>query len=242
MCIRDRLYAATCPGTASRIAGETTSWFTDFGMRTVWQNAELGISNAMYHVLYQKNILFFVFCTALALAVAVQHRAWQVRLFGALPAAAVAVLGVGAPLAEKLVPSLSFFANVFTKDGYLNLLTVYSPKYWLAFVVLCAVLAICVLNLYLALGHTRAAFGAMVLFCAGFASYAMLGFSPTVMVSGQRTGFFFLMSALICTLLLWRAMAAARAKCACRVFLAVCAVCAVWSAAGLVAALAQQWA
>ena len=112
----------------------------------------------------------------------------------------------------------------------------------LAFVVLCAVLAICVLNLYLALGHTRAAFGAMVLFCAGFASYAMLGFSPTVMVSGQRTGFFFLMSALICTLLLWRAMAAARAKCACRVFLAVCAVCAVWSAAGLVAALAQQWA
>ena len=104
------------------------------------------------------------------------------------------------------MPSLSFFANVFTKDGYLNLLTVYSPKYWLAFVVLCAVLAICVLNLYLALGHTRAAFGAMVLFCAGFASYAMLGFSPTVMVSGQRTGFFFLMSALICTLLLWRAM------------------------------------
>ena len=242
VCAANALYAATCPGTASRIAGETTSWFTDFGMRTVWQNAELGISNAMYHVLYQKNILFFVFCTALALAVAVQHRAWQVRLFGALPAAAVAVLGVGAPLAEKLVPSLSFFANVFTKDGYLNLLTVYSPKYWLAFVVLCAVLAICVLNLYLALGHTRAAFGAMVLFCAGFASYAMLGFSPTVMVSGQRTGFFFLMSALICTLLLWRAMAAARAKCACRVFLAVCAVCAVWSAAGLVAALAQQWA
>ena len=50
VCAANALYAATCPGTASRIAGETTSWFTDFGMRTVWQNAELGISNAMYHV------------------------------------------------------------------------------------------------------------------------------------------------------------------------------------------------
>ena len=174
VCAANALYAATCPGTAARIAGETTSWFTDFGMRTIWQNAELGISNAMYHVLYQKNILFFVFCVVLALAVAARHRAWYVRLFGVLPAVAVAVLGVGGPLAKKLVPSLSFFANVFTKDGYLNLLTVYSPKYWLAFLLLCAVLAACVLNLYLALGHTRAAFGAMLLFCAGFASYAGL--------------------------------------------------------------------
>ena len=98
--------------------------------------------------------------------------------------------GRGCPPGGKAGAQPLFFANVFTKDGYLNLLTVYSPKYWLAFVVLCAVLAICVLNLYLALGHTRTAFGAMVLFCAGFASYAMLGFSPTVMVSGQRTGFF----------------------------------------------------
>ncbi len=70
VCAANALYAATCPGTAARIAGETTSWFTDFGMRTIWQNAELGISNAMYHVLYQKNILFFVFCVVLALAVA----------------------------------------------------------------------------------------------------------------------------------------------------------------------------
>lgn len=242
VCAANALYAATCPGTAARIAGETTSWFTDFGMRTIWQNAELGISNAMYHVLYQKNILFFVFCVVLALAVAARHRAWCVRLFGVLPAVAVAVLGVGGPLAKKLVPSLSFFANVFTKDGYLNLLTVYSPKYWLAFLLLCAVLAACVLNLYLALGHTRAAFGAMLLFCAGFASYAMLGFSPTVMVSGQRTGFFFLMSVVVCTLLLWRSLAAARAKRACRAVLCVCTACAVWSAVGLAAALVQQWA
>ena len=242
VCAANALYAATCPGTAARIAGETTSWFTDFGMRTIWQNAELGISNAMYHVLYQKNTLFFAFCVVLALAVAARHRAWYVRLFGVLPAVAVAVLGVGGPLANKLVPSLSFFANVFTKDGYLNLLTVYSPKYWLAFLLLCAVLAACVLNLYLALGHTRAAFGAMLLFCAGFASYAMLGFSPTVMVSGQRTGFFLLMSVVVCTLLLWRSLAAARAKRACRAVLCVCTACAVWSAIGLAAALEQQWA
>ena len=124
----------------------------------------------------------------------------------------------------------------------MNLLTVYSPKYWLAFLLLCAVLAACVLNLYLALGHTRAAFGAMLLFCAGFASYAMLGFAPTVMVSGQRTGFFFLMSVVVCTLLLWRSLAAARAKRACRAVLCVCTACAVWSAVGLAAALRQQWA
>lgn len=239
-CVANGLYAMTCPGTAARMAGETTSWYTDFGMRTIWQNAELGISNAMYHVLYQKNILFFVFCVALALAVAARYRTWYVRLFGALPALAVAVLGVGSPLTEKLVPSLSFFANVFTKDGYLNLLTVYSPKYWLAFLLLCAVLTACVLNLYLALGHTRTAFGAMVLLCAGFASYAMLGFSPTVMVSGQRTGFFFLMAVLGCTLLLWRALAGAPGKRFSCAFLMVCGVCAAWSTAQWILVLMQQ--
>ena len=242
VCIANGLYAMTCPGSAARLAGETTSWFTDFGMRTIWQNAELGISNAMYHVLYQENILFFVFCVALALAVAARYSAWYVRLFGAFPVIIVAVLGVGGPLTFKLVPSLSFFANVFTKDGYLNLLTVYSPKYWLAFLLLCAVLSACVLNVYLALGHTRTAFGAMVLLCAGFASYAMLGFSPTVMVSGQRTGFFFLMTVLGCTLLLWRVLAGASDKRFFYAFYATSGICAVWSMAQLGATLVQQCA
>ena len=50
------------------------------------------------------------------------------------------------------------------------------------------------------------------------------------------------MSVVVCTLLLWRSLAAARAKRACRAVLCVCTACAVWSAVGLAAALVQQWA
>ena len=47
LCAANIVYALTCPGTALRYGNEVTSWFQDYGMRSLWQNFELGISAAM---------------------------------------------------------------------------------------------------------------------------------------------------------------------------------------------------
>lgn len=234
-CLANLAYIATCPGNAARFETECTSWFIDFGMRGFLQNAELGISTAMASVVYEKNLLFFLFCAGLGVCVWARCRAPALRLLGAFPALVTLGLGVlGEPL-KALMPPLSFFANVVTKNGIVNVETVWMPKRYLSFLLLCAVLAACVLDLYLALGHTGAAFAGIAAFCAGFATKAMLGFSPTVWQSGARTGFFFAFACAFCLLLCWRSLRAGDVWLR-RLLAGACALCALLNAAPLLLA------
>ena len=200
------VYALTCPGTAARAAGEATSWFIDFGMRGFFQNAELGISNALSGVIYAREMTFFLMCAALCCGIWARYRCWAARLMGLFPVAAVLVLGVlGQPLTQ-LFPKLSFFKNGLTVKGTVTVVTAWEWKRYLPFLFLCAVFAVCIVNLYLALGHSARAWAAGTALCGGFASRAMLGFSPTVWQSGDRTAFFFLMACLFVTLCVWQSL------------------------------------
>lgn len=206
VCAANGVYALTCPGTAARAAGEATSWFIDFGMRNFLQNAEMGISNALAGVVYAREMVFFVLCAALCCGIWTHYRHWVYRLMGLFPAAVVLVLGVlGQPLTE-LWPKLSFFANGLTDRGTVTVVTAWSLKRYVPFLLLCAVFAVCIVNVYLALGHSARAWAAGTALCAGFASRAMLGFSPTVWQSGDRTAFFFLMACLFVTLCVWQTL------------------------------------
>ncbi|MFQ9679372.1 MAG: hypothetical protein ACLRZH_04045 [Ruthenibacterium lactatiformans] len=107
LCAANIVYALTCPGTALRYGNEVTSWFQDYGMRSLWQNFELGISAAMSRMVLEPHLLFFVFCVLLACAVWARYRQPLYRLFSLFPVSAALVLGVlGGPRA--LAPRLSF--------------------------------------------------------------------------------------------------------------------------------------
>ena len=80
LCAANIVYALTCPGTALRYGNEVTSWFQDYGMRSLWQNFELGISAAMSRMVLEPHLLFFVFCVLLACAVWARYRQPLYRL------------------------------------------------------------------------------------------------------------------------------------------------------------------
>ena len=206
VCVANAIYAITCPGTAARAAGETTSWFIDFGMRNFFQNAELGISNALSGVVYHRELVFFVLCAALFFGMWSKYRTWIYRLLGLFPVTCVFLLGVLDQPLTQMIPKLSFFVNGLTDKGTVTVVTAWSLKRYLPFLLLCAVFAVCIIDLYLALGHTVQAWMAGVVLCGGFASRAMLGFSPTVWQSGDRTAFFFLMGCLFVTLCVWQTL------------------------------------
>lgn len=160
-------------------------------MRSLWQNFELGISAAMSRMVLEPHLLFFVFCVLLACAVWARYRQPLYRLFSLFPVSAALVLGVlGGPL-RALAPRLSFFADAVTEKGTLTPLNAWTLKRWLPFLLLCAVLFACALELYLALGHGAAAYAGVAVYLSGFASYGAMGFSPSIWASGARSGFFF---------------------------------------------------
>ena len=134
------------------------------------------------------------------------------------------MLGVlGGPL-RALAPRLSFFADAVTEKGTLTPLNAWTPKRWLPFLLLCAVLFACALELYLALGHGAAAYAGVAVYLSGFASYGAMGFSPSIWASGARSGFFFAFALAAAGALVLRALPEKRMPW--RVFGCTAAVCA----------------
>ena len=130
---------------------------------------------------------------------------------------------LGGPL-RALAPRLSFFADAVTEKGTLTPLNAWTLKRWLPFLLLCAVLFACALELYLALGHGAAAYAGVAVYLSGFASYGAMGFSPSIWASGARSGFFFAFALVAAGALVLRALPEKRMPW--RVFGCTAAVCA----------------
>ena len=222
-CLLNAAYAALSPGTQYRYETEITSSFMDYGMFTLLQKAQLGIAAALDAVVFQPSWLFFALCVLLAIGAFSRPLPVWLRILSLFPAVVTGVLGVFGETACALFPKLSFFHHAVTKRGVFTVQSVWEPERLAAFGLLYAVLAGCVLLLYVVLGHIGRSFAAIVLLLAGFSSCAMLGFSPTVWRSGGRTAFFFLLSVLGCSLLAWKSLPGRRWKLGAFAFLLLCA-------------------
>ncbi len=237
ICFANFLYIATCPGAQVRVASESSVWFKDFGMRSIWQKIELGLANGFSHLMYQGHYLFFLLCFMLLLCIWKNYANVIYRALACFPFAVVLVLGVFGDFLQKYIPQLTFFENALTTTGMITVQTAGTPKRYLSFLLLCFVFSAVLVCLYLALGHTRDALVGIILLCAGFASYATMGFTPSIWASGTRTAFFVSLSVLGCCMMLYRMhFTAGKSVRAWRTVQVVALVCAVVQSMSLIGA------
>lgn len=178
-----------CPGNAARTAQETANWFPEFAEFSLLEKADLSFSVITWN--FYKNLpIFALLLSSLMIYLAAEkHRRWWYRILAIFPFAFILGLQV---LFEHYD-----FMSVFASNRY----GIYPPddlsfNRFLFYGVLLLSFCLLLLNVYLILGHNiRSIVGAGILLL-GFASQAMLGFSPTVWDSGSRTGFILFCSAI----------------------------------------------
>lgn len=202
VCVANIVYALAIPGPRMRTAAEMTQWYPDFGMRSFAMNADLGMMTALDSVLYTRDLLFAWLCALLAWAVWKRYKNVVYRLLALWPLVVSLVFGVFQRFTLTVFPQLAFFTEALGGGGIVSLHNVNIITAFIPLLLLYFTFAACLVNTYLAFGHTPRALCALALLFFGFLSRAMLGFSPTVWTSGIRTGFFFsLCTIAVCTML-----------------------------------------
>ncbi|MEG2699336.1 MAG: DUF6056 family protein [Ruthenibacterium sp.] len=196
LCLLGALYAATCPGNAARAVNESVSYFKNYPMLPLVSKLELGASLTLESVFYKREYVFFFFTLLLCIAVWYQSRNWIYRLLGAWPLAVCAVCGTFQKVFLPLFPQLSFFTDSYTGQGIINLSNCNILDAYLPLLLLYGTFIVCLADLYLAFGHTPRALGSILAFFFAFGTRVAIGFSPTVGISGGRTGLFFSLCAL----------------------------------------------
>lgn len=130
-----------------------------------------------------------MFCLLLCITIWYRYKNAFFRLLAVYPLVVTLLFGFCAKYTAALFPSVfTVIDDAFLLDS-IHLGNCNMPLAYIPLLLLCSVLCAVIVNLYIALGHTRVMVFGLTVFLAGFASFGAMGFTPTIAVSGLRTGF-----------------------------------------------------
>lgn len=191
------LSALFCPGNGARMGDETTIWFADYGRIHLLEKLEIGISSAGYELLYSGNLCFLVLSGILFWLVWKQYQDLEYRIVAGIPFVSCVVTGPFYSLVSESLPGLERWKNALTSYG---IITVENYTEWVSYLPLVGIgvgIGCLVLTIYLVFGGGWKTLGLCVVFFIGYASRVVLGFSPTVWASSDRTYLFLYMTVIV---------------------------------------------
>jgi hypothetical protein len=170
----------------------------DFGMLSTTQKLDMGFTRMVYHFFFTPNVMMLVFALLTAVLVFRVHKCFCYRAIGMIPLAAVTFLGVLQSVTSTVFPGLNAMTagvappeNVMSGlgvRGAINILNFENAQSYVTF----AVMALCVVCLLLSMflvwsDRPRRAFFAVLFLLGGIGSAVMMGFSPSLYHSDDRT-------------------------------------------------------
>lgn len=203
LCLLSMVFILTCPGNASRKSSEIAAWFPDYNTLSPFNKLELGFSSTIAKFIFQPN-LFFIMLSLLIFAVTIiKHKNKTLRVISGVPFVCSIVLGVFAYVISKVFPNIPNIVTsvtkygTITKDNY-HLIQSYIP------IVLLASIGICFLiSLYFCFEDKNKKILVMFIALLGIASRIVMGFSPTIWASMDRTFIYMYFSLIICAVMVY---------------------------------------
>ena len=177
-----------CPGNDLRMAQETATWFPGFENLTLFNKIELGFSSTMQNLNRPLDPFGFLFWGFIFLAAVICIKSGMGKIIGAVPIV-INIIFLFVRFDNLKIPPLEFNANdPFICTGTNPSLA--DPKSLWPDVLFLVQLICVIIVLVLILSKEKAILWIVILVLGtGLMSRIVMGFSPTVWVSGIRTFF-----------------------------------------------------
>lgn len=189
------LYIVLCPGNRLRAISEELSNFPEFATLSLFDKFELGMSSTLYQFIFNLEPLFFMFALCLLIAVFELKKDIIVRTIAIVPL----LINIGFCIFRDelyaIFPWFTSFEGVMSNTGLWDFDNPASIGCWLIMfvVVLCIIMSLYTIYEKSPVGGTSIFIALML----GFASRCMMGFSPTIWASSDRTYIFLYFSFII---------------------------------------------
>lgn len=178
------VFVLTCAGNQARKSSEISAWFPTFGMLTMLDKADLGIFTALKWLLFQ-NYFIILFSGLLAVLLWKKYEVKWLRTLSLLPIFITALAGPLQNVGELLYPSLKYLSGDISIYGLVTAEN--RGESFVKYIVLASLAFLLIFEIFMVLYDFADFAAAMIFILSGFASRAVLGFSPTIFASGNRT-------------------------------------------------------
>ena len=198
LCAASLVFIFTCPGNAMRTENDVASFYMNFPMLSVLQKVEIGVSGVVHASVLGRELLFFVLAVLAAALVWAKRREWLLRAVSLMPCVLMVPLSLYQYELGAVVPWVKQIAAAYTAAGYISLANCNAPAAYVPLLLSYGLYAAVLWSIYAAEGASRTMRLCWALLALGGMSWAAMGFTPSVGVSGLRTGtlyYFFVIAA-----------------------------------------------
>lgn len=198
------IFILTCPGNSVRNQSEIENQFKDFEMLTVLDKIALGFTSTMGIIIDKGNIIYALMTSLIAVTVFLNYKERLYRIVSLVPVFSIFGLTYFSNILFPMFPFLEALKNLITAEKVMltaancNNLANTIPFIFAATNYIC--IALSLILIFKKLNNNVA----VLVFFVGLSSRLIMGFSPTVFVSGERTMLFFEFSMIIVSILLWQ--------------------------------------
>lgn len=196
------IFVMTCPGNGSRKTVEISTYFKEFSELTIWNKLDIGVTSICHMIIFESNYLFVIFLMLLCVAIWRKPIAIWKKYMAVIPFVGTVVMGYLLGEVARLVPEV-----VYMKDSLQQKGTYLSGKEWsvLTIIFYIGIMLFVLWDVFLIFcDNKQDGFVLLAVLGIGFATRVIMGFAPSVWVSGSRTFFFWQMALLVCSGYLWR--------------------------------------
>ena len=194
------VFVFTCPGNRNRMILEIERWFPEYATLSPFTRFEMGYSSTGYLLVLSRNILFFLFCCFLFFNVWMDYRGSIPTVIAAIPVISCLITGMLPEVFCRIFPHLVNLRNQMGEKGtgcdLRNPLSCIPDLYLL-------IVFICILySLMIVYKEIETRMFVIGLLLAGLGTRVMIGFSPTIWASSERTACFLYFTLIMLVVLL----------------------------------------
>lgn len=199
------VFILTCPGNYIRKTEEISSYYVEYPTLSIFDKISLGLTSTVNNLIIEKNVVFFAFSVILAIYIMLKYDNILYKVIASVPLISSVTLGIGRNVTVSLFPFINEYLKIIEFSGESLMLT----DCYLDFINFVPIIFSFVVFGSIALSlllTTRLIKNNIVTFIylLGLASRMMMGFSPTIFASSDRTFLFLEFSFIIVGILLWQ--------------------------------------
>ena len=196
-------FILTCPGNQVRSIQETEKWYPEYADYGMISKIELGITSMMKYLIIDGKGFFIAFSLTILCFVLKTNKNIISIILGIVPLIGATLTNLLSGVLTNLFPEINNLLELYSKDELIinannnTQLGIYIPM-----ILYLLILISIVIDLYLIFKNTDKGRLAILIFMAGLASRLIIGFSPTVFASAERTSVFFYYSLIMIDVLI----------------------------------------
>jgi hypothetical protein len=197
-------FIVTCPGNHARNQTEIAENFKNIEMLSFFDKISLGFTSTIGLLIGRGNIIYTIFTMIIAVFVFANYKEKLYRVIAVIPFLSIMLMHYLAPITVNMFGFITSFGELLISESvFLSPATSNNLLYAVPLIFAFANFISIGLSLLLIFKNLNSNV-AIVVFLAGLASRLIMGFSPTLFKSGERTMIFFEFSMIIISILIWQ--------------------------------------